>query len=399
MKPILEIKNISKRYLINETREPYLNIRDVFSNALKNGFLGKKEDFMALNNVSFDVYPGETVGIIGKNGAGKSTLLKILSRITPPTKGNIKVRGRIASLLEVGTGFHPELSGRENIFLNGSILGMRKIEILKNFDAIVDFSGIAKFIDTPIKHYSSGMQLRLAFAVAAFLENEVLIIDEVLAVGDSEFQRKCMGKMEDVSKSGKTILFVSHQLSAIESLCEKGVLLSKGELLFEGKTKDVVNRYISLYTDQTLEHKSSEIISELQINSGNQQSKEILPFSDIVIKGKITLKDQIQNPTLGIVIRNVFNVPVIGINNKTYGVELKSLKNNCFEIKLNAAPLVPGYYTIDFYIGDGITDHHQLENLVQFEVQDENIFYNGKNPEQKLNSFIIKSTNWEITPL
>jgi lipopolysaccharide transport system ATP-binding protein len=399
MKPILEVKNISKRYLINETREPYLNIRDVFSNAFQKGFLGKKEDFMALNNVSFDVYPGETVGIIGKNGAGKSTLLKILSRITPPTKGNIKVRGRVASLLEVGTGFHPELSGRENIFLNGSILGMRKAEILKNFDSIVDFSGIAKFIDTPIKHYSSGMQLRLAFAVAAFLENEVLIIDEVLAVGDSEFQRKCMGKMQDVSKSGKTILFVSHQLSAIESLCEKGILLNKGELLFEGKTKDVVNRYISLYTDQSSEKTNFDIVSEVEVSSGNQQSKEILPFSDVIIKGKITLKNQIQKPTLGIVIRNVFNVPVVGINNKTYGVELNNLKNNNFEIKLNNPALVPGYYTVDLYIGDGITDHYQLENLVQFEVRDENIFYNGKNPEPKINSFIIKSTNWEITPL
>lgn len=189
--------------------------------------------------------PGDTVGIIGKNGAGKSTLLKILSKITPPTSGKIIGRGRIASLLEVGTGFHPELSGRENIFMNGSILGMRHAEIQRNFDAIVDFAGVEKFIDTPLKHYSSGMQLRLAFAVAAFLENEILIIDEVLAVGDAEFQRKCMGKMEDVSRSGRTILFVSHQLGAINTLCSKSALLNKGQLQCFDKTKEVVELYLS----------------------------------------------------------------------------------------------------------------------------------------------------------
>src|SRR4051812_23063482 len=183
--------------------------------------------------------PGDTIGIIGKNGAGKSTLLKILSKITPPTKGSIISRGRIASLLEVGTGFHPELSGRENIFLNGSILGMKRQEIEKQFDAILDFSGVEKFIETPLKHYSSGMQLRLAFAVAAFLEPEILIIDEVLAVGDTEFQKKCLGKMEDVSKSGRTILFVSHSMGMLESLCEKAVLLENGRVTMQASSNEV----------------------------------------------------------------------------------------------------------------------------------------------------------------
>jgi lipopolysaccharide transport system ATP-binding protein len=211
--------------MINHEQQPYLSLRDSLSTLFKS----KKttEDFWALHDVSFNVEQGDTIGIIGKNGAGKSTLLKILSKITPPTSGKIICRGRIASLLEVGTGFHPELSGRENIFMNGSILGMRKTEILKNFDAIVDFSGVEKFIDTPLKHYSSGMQLRLAFAVAAFLENEILIIDEVLAVGDAEFQKKCMGKMEDVSKSGRTILFVSHNMSAINNFVKKLFCLIK----------------------------------------------------------------------------------------------------------------------------------------------------------------------------
>lgn len=241
MKPILEIQHISKKFRINHEQQPYLSLRDSLSAIFKS----KKttEDFWALKDLSFNVEQGDTIGIIGKNGAGKSTLLKILSKITPPTSGKIICRGRIASLLEVGTGFHPELSGRENIFMNGSILGMRKTEILKNFDAIVDFAGVEKFIDTPLKHYSSGMQLRLAFAVAAFLENEILIIDEVLAVGDSEFQKKCMVKMGEVSNSGRTILFVSHNLAAIQSLCKKGVFLEKGKMKQCSSIDEVIRNY------------------------------------------------------------------------------------------------------------------------------------------------------------
>jgi lipopolysaccharide transport system ATP-binding protein len=201
--------------------------------------------FMALNDVSFDVYPGESIGIIGKNGAGKSTLLKILSRITPPTSGRILGYGRIASLLEVGTGFHPELSGRENVFMNGSILGMRKMEINRHFDEIVHFSGVEKFIDTPLKHFSSGMQLRLAFAVAAHLEPEILIIDEVLAVGDAAFQKKCLSKMDEVSKSGRTILFVSHDMNAIEQLCTKVILLQQGSVKEQGDSSSVISNYLN----------------------------------------------------------------------------------------------------------------------------------------------------------
>jgi lipopolysaccharide transport system ATP-binding protein len=211
MKPILEIKNVSKTFRINHEKQPYLSLRDSVTSVFKRNS-SSVEEFYALNDISFNVNLGESVGIIGKNGAGKSTLLKILSKITPPSSGRIISRGRIASLLEVGTGFHPELTGRENIFLNGSILGMKKKEIESKFDAIVDFSGVEKFLDTPLKHFSSGMQLRLAFSVAAFLEPEILVIDEVLAVGDMEFQKKCMGKMEEVGREGRTILFVSHNL-------------------------------------------------------------------------------------------------------------------------------------------------------------------------------------------
>lgn len=243
MKPILEIQNISKKFRIHHETRQELSLRDSIMSIFKPS-TATSEEFYALKDVSFNVNAGECIGIIGKNGAGKSTLLKILSKITPPTNGKIIARGRIASLLEVGTGFHSELSGRENIFLNGCILGMKKSEIQKNLDAIVDFSGVEKFIDTPLKHYSSGMQLRLAFAVAAHLEPEILIIDEVLAVGDAEFQKKCLGKMKDVARQGRTVLFVSHNMGAINSLCPKSILLERGLIKMLTSTSEVFKHYL-----------------------------------------------------------------------------------------------------------------------------------------------------------
>jgi lipopolysaccharide transport system ATP-binding protein len=251
MSSIIEIRGLGKKYKLAEAQR-YLALRDLISNAGKQLFSkGKKEkEFWALQDIDLDIQSGERVGIIGRNGAGKSTLLKILSRITPPTTGNIIIHGRVASLLEVGTGFHPELTGRENIYLNGSILGLKKAEINRQLDAIIDFSGVEKFIDTPIKHYSSGMQLRLAFSVAAHLEPEILLIDEVLAVGDAEFQKKCLGKMEEVSKQeGRTILFVSHDLSAISTLTEKCLLLDKGAMISFDKTQKVIDRYAGMIAE------------------------------------------------------------------------------------------------------------------------------------------------------
>jgi lipopolysaccharide transport system ATP-binding protein len=269
-----------------------------------------KEDFWALKDVSFDVMPGDTVGIIGKNGAGKSTLLKILSKITPPTSGKIIGRGRIASLLEVGTGFHPELSGRENIFMNGSILGMRHAEIQRNFDAIVDFAGVEKFLDTPLKHYSSGMQLRLAFAVAAFLENEILIIDEVLAVGDAEFQKKCIGKMEDVSKSGRTVLFVSHNMGSLRSICKKGIILDKGSLSLIAPISETVDHYLKVqsissesFLDLTKYAKLSKEAHALSILSKRENGTQTNLFfagEKLCIEIEFYLSSAISNFIIGI---------------------------------------------------------------------------------------------------
>lgn len=251
MKPIIKVENLGKRYRIGAQRASYGTLRDTLADMARaplrllqrNGHLDQPL-IWAVKDISFDIAPGEVVGIIGRNGAGKSTLLKLLSRITEPTTGRIELYGRIASLLEVGTGFHPELTGRENIYLNGAILGMSRKEISRKFDEIVAFAEVEKFIETPVKHYSTGMYLRLAFAVAAHLEPEILIVDEVLAVGDASFQKKCLDKMRDVSQHGRTVLFVSHNMPAITRLCERTILLDDGKLLQDGPSPQVVSAYL-----------------------------------------------------------------------------------------------------------------------------------------------------------
>jgi lipopolysaccharide transport system ATP-binding protein len=246
--PVIQIAGLGKRYFIShQAAERYRTFREAVVSLPRRVFSRKppKEEFWALRDVTLDVAGGDRVGIIGRNGAGKSTLLKLLSRITAPTTGRITLDGRVASLLEVGTGFHPELSGRDNIFLNGAILGMTRAEVRSRFDQIVEFSGIEKFLDTPVKRYSSGMFVRLAFAVAAHLESEILIVDEVLAVGDAEFQKKCLGKMDDVSKQqGRTLLFVSHNMGAIQQLCNKAIVLSAGEVVYSGVANDAIEVYL-----------------------------------------------------------------------------------------------------------------------------------------------------------
>jgi lipopolysaccharide transport system ATP-binding protein len=251
MRSIIRVENLSKRYTIGERKASYGTLRESLSRAVRLPFGGRRgapssdRTIWALKELSFEVRPGEILGIIGRNGAGKSTLLKVLSRITEPTTGRIELYGRLGSLLEVGTGFHPELTGRENIYLNGAILGMRRSEIEHKFDEIVAFAEIEKFLDTPVKHYSSGMYMRLAFAVASSLEPEILVVDEVLAVGDSEFQQKCLGKMDEISKEGRTVLLVSHNMPSIINLCQRAILLSGGKIIAEGRPAEVIHDYLS----------------------------------------------------------------------------------------------------------------------------------------------------------
>lgn len=308
MKPAIEIRNLGKEYTL-ASAQPYISLRDVISGSMKNIFQSskrKKEKFWALQDINADIMPGERVGIIGRNGAGKSTLLKIISRITPPTTGEVIIRGRVGSLLEVGTGFHPELTGRENIYLNGSILGLKRVEITKQLDEIIDFSGVEKFIDTPLKHYSSGMQLRLAFSVAAHLEPEILLIDEVLAVGDMEFQKKCLGKMEEVSKNdGRTILFVSHNMDTIRKFCSTAILFDNGKMINIGETAQIINEYVAGHLQTNAETNWPEGIfsynKELKLNRAflHNNANEVLSRFDTTEAVGLTfeyevLKDNIQ---------------------------------------------------------------------------------------------------------
>lgn len=279
----IEVENLVKTYKIGKVAK---SIQAQIMSLFKPKEEGYGETFNAIDDISFKVEHGDILGIIGKNGAGKSTLLKLLSRITHPTSGRIIVNGRLASLLEVGTGFHPELTGRENVFLNGAILGMNRAEVKRKLDEIVDFSGVEKFLDTPVKHYSSGMYVRLAFSVAAHLEPEILVIDEVLAVGDSSFQAKCLGKMNDVSKQGRTVLFVSHNMSTIQNLCEEGIYLSKGKIKSTGEMQKVIENY--QYDSHGLSEENQIALEDREDRSGNQQ----ITFTDIKLLSSRNEKDE-----------------------------------------------------------------------------------------------------------
>ena len=308
----IKAENISKQYRLGEVGtgtlshdlnrfwsklrgkdDPYLKIGDVNDRTA----LGQSDYVWSLKDINFEIEQGDAVGIIGRNGAGKSTLLKLLSKVTKPTTGSFKVKGRIASLLEVGTGFNPEMTGRENIYMNGSILGMRRHEITRKFDEIVNFSGVEKYIDTPVKRYSSGMYVRLAFAVAAHLESEILIVDEVLAVGDSEFQKKCLGKMGDISKGdGRTVLFVSHNMGAIQSLCSKGIVLENGIVKYDGSVSKALDSYIISGTTSSNSYKAKSIernsIQEISLFNTNFDLSNNFRFDDEI---NLNIKFKLEN--------------------------------------------------------------------------------------------------------
>ncbi len=363
MKSIIRAENLGKKYVIrHEHPERYVALRDVLTNRAKKLFSFPKnlrpepatvdfEEFWALKDLNFEIQPGDRVGIIGRNGAGKSTLLKILSRITEPSTGRVELNGRVASLLEVGTGFHPELTGRENIFLNGAILGMSRAEIRRKFDEIVDFSGVEKFLDTPVKRYSSGMYVRLAFAVAAHLEPEILVVDEVLAVGDAEFQKKCLGKMEEVSsREGRTILFVSHNLAAVQALCEKGIYLKNGKIAGKGAINELVSDYLR-EQHQRDDNKEpvrfgSILINPVKVTPATIQSGENLTLAvNLLALGSCTI---IGSALLFYTSTGV-RVGIIDLSNKL-ARKMAIGQTQTFIIDINNMNLIEGEYFIGLYL-------------------------------------------------
>ena len=409
----IRAEGISKRFTIGKRQEN--SLRSALGNLFYRLDANKeKEDFWALENINFEVKKGEAVGIIGKNGAGKSTLLKILSNITKPSSGIIELNGRVSSLLEVGTGFHPELSGRENIFLNGTILGMSRKEVKSKFDEIVDFSGVEKFIDTPVKHYSSGMYVRLAFAVAAHLEPEILIIDEVLAVGDAEFQKKCIGKMEDVSKNhGKTILFVSHNMSAVKTLCSKGMLLKNGNLIGYGAINEIIQMYskeTKIMTNNIRESKGTfDLTRHLSIKDVKYSSlKKIKTYcdnelSDLFYGGcsfhfdiEIENLETYDNLLYGFVIKDVLGEPLIGINNRHTGHNFLIPKKNkiIFRTHLPKLPIYrEGQYSVDLYWGNYNTSNEIIYDAFSFEIEKVDVFKTANLLDSKLNLIYSDEVN------
>jgi lipopolysaccharide transport system ATP-binding protein len=397
---IIKVENLGKRYFINSKKEnqKFPTLRDALSSSIKSlsrihhkSF--ETKEFWALENISFEIPQGARIGIIGRNGAGKSTLLKLLSRVVYPTKGIIELNGRIASLLEVGTGFHPELTGRENIYLNGAILGMTKKEIKKKFDEIVHFSGTELFLDTPVKRYSSGMYVRLAFSVAANLESDVLIVDEVLAVGDTEFQEKCLGKMNEVSTSGKTVIFVSHNLQTIKRLCTQSIVLQKGQITFNGSTEDAIKYYMNESKDSRIVKESQENFERIgngkirftKVTTLNNQNIDCCKFSigdDIYIKLLYTLKERVKNFYLSIELWTEDGIKlsnIVSFDSKYYPSSDKV--DNQVLVKLNDFRFYPGKYYLTVWAGDSIT-HETYDHV--FNVYSFSIIDGGKLVDRKL---------------
>ena len=397
---VITVENISKHYIIDHKRSKGTNgLRDSITGAVK-GWLGSaktaddevtKEEFWALRDVNFSVEQGDRVGIVGHNGAGKSTLLKILSKIVEPTSGSVRIRGRVASLLEVGTGFHPELTGRENIYLNGSLLGMRRDEIRAAFDEIVAFAGVERFLDTPVKRYSSGMYVRLGFAISAHLNPEIMIVDEVLAVGDADFQKKSLGKMRDNSASGRTILFVSHNLTAVQALCNKTLYFEKGQLIEQGETNQVVASYLSKVSRTRLRRE--------------WDTPEDAPGNDLVRVHRMELVPEYMPGTTHIDVRTPMRVKFEFWNmmdraNLNLSLHLYSLTGECiFNVGSESTAygkgliqgecIIPGYflndgtYTISVMIvKDTVTPLYNMEEGITFDVEDfrEGVAWYGKWP-------------------
>jgi lipopolysaccharide transport system ATP-binding protein len=397
---VIQVENLGKRYVISHARARTASVREAIVRGIRQAGkrllapnrVASKEEFWALRNVDLQVAQGERVGIIGRNGAGKSTLLKILSRITDPTEGRVSMKGRTASLLEVGTGFHPELTGRENIFLNGAILGMPRVEIKRKFDEIVAFAEVDRFIDTPVKRYSSGMYVRLAFAVAAHLEPEILIVDEVLAVGDAQFQKKCLGKMETVSRrEGRTVLLVSHQMQAIQALCTRVLFLEAGRIAYMGTPEEAVSRYISTPGGATQDSvidlreaprsagRERVIISAWVENSRGEPVSSVLMGSSLRIcySYKHTI---LRNPAFGFGVENAYGQRLFSLNNHlSPGGDVSSTGHEVAVFEIAELQLLPGSYYVSLsVVEDGQTWIDYVERAFSFSVVAADVFGTGR---------------------
>jgi lipopolysaccharide transport system ATP-binding protein len=382
MTSVIQIENISKRYRIRHERDhhgQYRTLRDTLAEMAtmplrrwqRETVAQSREDFWALKDVSFNIEQGEVIGIIGRNGAGKSTLLKILSRITKPTSGHAVVRGRLGTLLEVGTGFHPELTGRENIFLNGSILGMTRREIQKQFDAIVDFSGVEKFLDTPVKRYSSGMYVRLAFAVAAHLNPEILIIDEVLAVGDAEFQKKCLEKMKNVASSGRTILFVTHNMATMQALCTRGVVFNAGKVAAIGSVAECVDTYMEgnahgeSWVNQRTAHGALFFTRARASLIGQQPNLTLMLDIDLQSAAHHA------NAVLAIDISDATGATVMQAIPRQSGFIGSGESRHDLRVSVELPPLIPGRYLVSLWVGpNNTTTFDQIKECIAFQIHD-----------------------------
>jgi ABC-type polysaccharide/polyol phosphate transport system, ATPase component len=424
---IIRAENLGKSYIIgHEKREQYTALRDVMVNKLKQVtgktrqiFKGGQliagnelEEFWALKDLNFEIKQGDRVGIIGRNGAGKSTLLKVLSRITEPSTGKVQIKGRVASLLEVGTGFHPELTGRENIFLNGAILGMSRAEIRKKFDEIVDFSGVEKFLDTPVKRYSSGMYVRLAFSVAAHLEPEILIVDEVLAVGDMEFQKKCMGKMEAVSeKEGRTVLFVSHNMNAIKYLCTRGIHLEKGMVLSDTTSSEAVTQYLNFanniqnlnseiqFTPDT--NKRAQVISLRLLNSESGKSDVFSVDQSVFVEIIYDINILRSGIAVGLDVYNEDEVLFRTFDTDTKPQFLEARPVGRYKTILEIPPMFKdGMYSIKVYISLLRFENLDLvEQTLKFKVSEDDIDTSFKSFASTRPGIVKTNLSWDITTI
>ena len=371
--PAIAVRGLSKSYTIRRNAAKHTTLADALVDRIRHPFRRtEKEVFWALRDLNFEVSPGEIVGIIGRNGAGKSTLLKILSRITRPTSGEIELRGRVGSLLEVGTGFHQELTGRENIYLSGTILGMKHREIKEQFDAIVEFAGVEQFLDTPVKRYSSGMYVRLAFAVAAHLSSEILLIDEVLAVGDAEFQKKCLGKMRDVATGGRTVLFVSHHMHSILLLCSRAIYLEKGRLITEGETTKVISHYLAAFREDHTQNKFPAERSgsgEYRFVEVSSDKGEINPSDTKQFRYRIVhCKNKAGKMFLSAGIFDENGTEVVKCDSRLVGFWLDDDEQHCGEMQVHSLWLKPGTYRIDMFICTESNIIDKLEGAIHFTV-------------------------------